>query len=134
MMTEPNSQSPLYGNCGVPVVRDGDKVFFINGSNPFGPWKKDLAAMQKQMTLLMLSGDNYRCPFDFINEHRQWFEWHKLLHFDKQTTGKIITSMLSDVARIKAHKIERELTFRFTGRCDFMPRLSRPSVIVSATT
>lgn len=62
---------------------------------------------------------HYRCPFDFLTEFPQWFGWQRRIHFDRQTTGQATTDMISDVARIKSNKIEREIMF--TVSADFSP-------------
>ena len=36
----------------------------------------------------------YRCPFDFIQEHDKWFEFHRRLYFEKESSHSIIRSML----------------------------------------
>lgn len=119
-------QSPLLG--AMPVFRSGDNVFILNQPPLFST-----TAMKVDSERLLLKYDNYRCPFNFITEHPQWFEWHKRLHFDKQTTGRIITDMLTDVKRIKAHKIDREIMFRVMYDVAFQPHSPRYVAMCGAT-
>lgn len=121
-----NGIDPCLGST--PVVRCGDSVFLLN--QDFSSLSIDNDLM-KYTELRMLAYDNYRCPFDFLTEFPQWFEWHSRVHFHKQTTGKVTTSMISDVARIKSHKIEREI--KFTVMADFTP-LYRPTVVFNGST
>lgn len=93
---------------GVPMFRSGDNCYLIGNMPPFHDYVR-------QMELSELSLGEYRCPFDFLKEFDQWFEWQRRVHFEKQSTGWIITTMLSDIDRIKAHRVE--LTPKFY--CDF---------------
>ena len=95
---------------GLPVIRNGDNVFII-GKIP-DPWEQFKEWNKLMLNKTLLSLYSYRCPFDFITEHEQWFEWKKREHFDKEPTGKIITDMLDDVERIKDHQFPVEFMFR----------------------
>ncbi len=95
--------------AGMPFIRDGDKVFIIGKM----PTIQD--TMRESMERMSLSFDEYECPFDFMTEFDQWFAWRRRVYFDKWSTGRTITSMLSDVERIKRHKIERRLPIRVTS-------------------
>lgn len=94
--------------AGMPVIRSGDTVYIINNM----PDPLSRKSMMEQAERMMLRFDDYRCPFDFLAEFDQWFEWKKREHFGKQSTGTIMCSMVSDIERIKAHKIERRFEFR----------------------
>lgn len=111
--------------CGIPMIRDGDNVFFITDPSA-SYWKHDL---EDTMERLLLSADEYRCPFDFLDEFEKWFEWHRRLRFEGKTTGHIITSMVADVERIKAHKIERPMRMYM----DFGIRVSPPRSLLLST-
>ena len=90
---------------GLPVIRSGDNVFLLTMPTPS-------KYFDQRMELMQLSLDHYDCPFSIFGEFDQWFEWHRRLHQCKQHTGHILTSMLSDVKRIKKHKRERKMEFR----------------------
>lgn len=121
--------SPLLG--GMPIFRAGDKVFLIGQMPSFTDTMRDEAKARLERG--MLAYDNYRCPFDFLGEHKQWFEWHRRLHFEKQSTGRIITDMLADVKRIKAHKIDREIMFRVANDFGFRAMMPRRAMINCST-
>lgn len=95
--------------AGMPVFREGDNVFLVNFKADANKYKDIMSSAER----LCLQFDEYRCPFDFLKEHKQWFEWHKRLHFDKQKTGRIITDMVDDIDSIKAHRIEKPVFSMF---------------------
>lgn len=127
MSNEPlRGVSPFYG---IPVIRSGDKVFFVTPPSP-------QIEFDKRMELMGLSFDHYRCPFSILDEFDQWFEWHERLYHRKQSTGTIITTMLSDVKRIKEHKSERkiEFTLRYDDTFYSIARsLGIPTHLISST-
>ena len=97
-----NAMSPLNS---VPVIREGDNIFILGKLPSMYDMQRSMNEFLMNKSILAL--DEYRCPFDFIDEHDQWFEWKRREHFDRESTGKIITSMLDDLDRIKDHKVER---------------------------
>jgi len=111
---------------GLPFFRQGDNVFII-GQLP----KFDLSAFEKQAEWFSLREKEYDCPFDFLREHDQWFEWMKRLHGYHQTTGQIICSMLgSDVERIKRHQKSERFRFQMHD----MTLWSNPRVSITGVT
>lgn len=110
-MTEKHTNATLNG---VPIFRSGDKVFLIDRSKL--DFKPDIDRRLERLTLAL---DHYRCPFSFLDEFEQWWQWQKRTKADKQSTGHVICSMLDDLKRIKAHKIERAITLHHKGNWNF---------------
>ena len=94
--------------CGMPFIREGDTVYIINNM----PDPLSRKSMLDRMERFTLRYDDYRCPFDFMTEFDQWFQWKKREYADHEPTGQIMCDMVSDVDRIKAHKIEKRFQFR----------------------
>ena len=113
MLNDP--QNRLYG---MPVFRQGDNVFLLGKMPEIDMTAAD--AMARRMECLMLSMYEYRCPFSLLEEFDRWWEWQKRTKFDGQTTGRVITTMLSDIDEIKSYKIEREITFRMRTTGDWL--------------
>lgn len=118
----PEVPSPI---ASLPFIRQGDNVFIINNRPPENLMKESL----ERMTLRL---DNYRCPFSILDEFEQWWTWHYETRAKGQSTGWVICQMLSDVERIKAHKIERRIEIR--ARYDYGPILSYPSMVFKTCT
>jgi hypothetical protein len=62
----------------------------------FAEWHQGLVrkiAAELGIPDTLILGD-YRCPFDFINQHEQWFEWKRRVIFDGQSTGAATVAML----------------------------------------
>ena len=97
---------------GIPIIRDGDNVYLIGNLPDYSA----INSMKDSMERMSLSMESYRCPFDFLNDFDQWFEWQRRLYVDNQTTGKIITNMISDIQRIKEHQLPRQIKFN-SGFC-----------------
>ena len=91
----------------LPIIREGDNVFIMNYKPP------PTDAMENVLEKLSLSYDSYRCPFNFLTEFSQWFEWHIRIKDKGQSTGEAIVAMLNDIERIKSCKL-RKLQFHFT--------------------
>lgn len=55
-----------------------------------------IGEMYSSLGIPALLPGEYRNPFDFIDEHDQWFEFLRRKYFGKEATYDIIRDMLSD--------------------------------------
>jgi len=92
------------------IIRSDDNVFLI-GHLPT-PHETIMECMKARMDRLCLALYEYKCPFGILDEFAQWWEWHDRVYFRKQSTGHVITAMLHDVDRIKAHKIKQTIRMK----------------------
>ncbi|MEM9354627.1 MAG: hypothetical protein AAGB04_00305 [Pseudomonadota bacterium] len=116
----------------MPVLRRGDQVFIINDMPSIRDMQNSMLHFKRYELML----DNYRCPFSIIEEFEKWWEWHYRTRAKKESTGSVIVSMLTDVDRIKRHKIERTMEFRTSDMTDAMAyamNASRQAIIRNAT-
>ncbi len=98
------------------VVFDGD-AYLVKDPSCIDDLKKLAAERMDRMCLAL--GD-YECPFSILDEFDQWFEWKRREHFKGDRTGDIIVDMVSDVERIKLHRI---VNMRFMTQ---VPMLAAP--------
>lgn len=97
--------------AGMPVFRDGDKVYIINTQSITTDYMKTSADRLGMMF------NNYRCPFSFLYEFEKWWEWKIRELSDKEETGSIMYSMISDPKKAEEFKIEPRMVVRH--RFDF---------------
>lgn len=45
---------------------------------------------------LSISMREYRCPFSILDEFEDWFEWHRLVFADGESTGEAMALMIYD--------------------------------------
>lgn len=74
------------------------------------------ASLREEVDRRFLELDDYRCPFSIIDQFDQWFEWHRRVHFDRESTGKVTVAMVKDRCSLRKWRIDR---FRFYVSHDF---------------
>lgn len=83
-----------------------DSVYLIRLDqmfNSFGGW----GAMRDEMRRRGLEYHAYRCPFDLLREFDEWFEWHRRVYFEHESTGKVTVNMVADESELLKFRIER---------------------------
>lgn len=73
---------------------------------------------------------SYRCPFNFVDEFDQWFEWKRREHLNGERTGDIIMSMIKDDPR-RWERSRRPL-FRFIAN-EFAGVMDQRTTIMTST-
>ena len=112
--------------AGMPVFRHGDKVFLIKADN----FKLENAFSAAQDMLDRF--DYYLCPFHFIDEFEQWFEWHRRVYFDHCSIGMVTCDMVRDREKRNRFKLDRGLTFNTEFQFDMRIEETRGLVHLSA--
>lgn len=62
---------------------------------------------REDMDRRLLELEDYRCPFSLIDQFDQWFEWHRRVHFDRESTGKVTVAMVEDIRSLRKWRVDR---------------------------
>ena len=97
-----NGKSSTFMVPGIPIdinpmVPNGDYVEFYDTTI-----EKITGALNIPRTMLWVE---YRCPFDFIDEFADWFEFKRRVHFEGERTADVILSMVGDAKKCQEYEL-----------------------------